>query len=126
MGYPKWIKPLFLIAALYDGILGVMFLSIPLKVFALANVAPPNHIGYVQFPACLLIIFALMFFRIAEDPFKNRDLIIYGVMLKTSYCAVIFLHWIVQNIPLIWVPFAFFDLAFLVIFMIANRILHKV
>jgi hypothetical protein len=125
MGYPKWIKPLFNVAALYDGILGILFLAIPLKIFDLANVVPPNHIGYVQFPACLLIIFAVMFFKIASNPAENRDLIIYGIMLKTSFCTIIFLHWIMQNIPLIWVPFAFFDLAFLVIFMITNRILQK-
>ena len=123
MGYAKWIKPLFVVAGLYDGILGVLFLSIPLKIFNMANVTLPNHMGYVQFSACLLIIFAAMFFRIASDPVKNRDLIIYGIMLKVSYCAIIFLYWIAQSVPLIWVPFAFFDLAFLVVFIIVVTLL---
>ena len=30
MNVPKWISPLFWIAALYDGVLGILFLAAPL------------------------------------------------------------------------------------------------
>jgi len=85
------------------------------------NIAPPNHVGYVQFPAFLLIIFALMFFNIARDPIANKGLIIYGILLKFEYCSVVFPHWFLKNIPQIWVCFAFLDLAFLFIFVIADK-----
>ena len=125
MANPKWIKPLFIIAGLYDGILGVLFLIVPTQLFKVANVPPPNHIGYVQFPAFLLIIFAIMFFNIAKDPLANKNLIPYGILLKFSYCSVVFSYWFMGNIPVIWVPFAFFDLAFLIVFFIAYSTLRR-
>ena len=54
MSTPKWIPPLFWLAALYDGLLGLAFLAAPGRLFDLCQVTPPNHLGYVQFPAALL------------------------------------------------------------------------
>jgi hypothetical protein len=53
MNAPNWIRPLFWLAALYDGVLGAVFLAAPSWVFTQFNVAPPNHLAYVQFPAAL-------------------------------------------------------------------------
>ncbi len=116
---PGWIKPFFVFAALYDGILGVAFLALPLKLFELAGVTPPNHLGYIHFPALLLILFAIMFFNIAKNPIGNRILIHYGIMLKICYCSVVFSHWLMGNMPNIWITFGVFDLVFLVVFIIA-------
>ncbi|MCK5306142.1 MAG: hypothetical protein KAJ66_03330 [Candidatus Omnitrophica bacterium] len=125
MKVQKWIKPFFIIAGLYDGILGIIFLIVPLELFKTAAIAPPNHIGYVQFPALLLIVIAVMFFNIAKDPIANRNLILYGILVKISYCLVVFPHWLTGNIPSIWIPFAFFDLGFLVMFFIAGKTLKQ-
>ncbi len=107
---------LFVIAALYDGILGLLFLVAAPAVFEYFQVTPPNHLGYVQFPALLLLVFALMFAAVARHPQANRNLIPYGVLLKVSYCGVVFAYWAMGNIPGIWRPFAVFDLAFLLLF----------
>ena len=106
------VKALFLIAAVYDGILGLAFLLAPGRLFGAFDVAPPNHWGYVHFPAALLIVFAMMFFAIARDPENNRNLIPYGIMLKTAYCGVAFWHWTSAGIPGMWKPFAVADLIF--------------
>lgn len=119
------IKPLFIISALYDGILGIIFLCASGRVFDAYGVTPPNHPGYVQFPAALLLIFAIMFVVIARDPIKNRHLIPYGIMLKLSYCGIVFLHWFDDGIPGMWKPFAIFDSAFLVLFALAFVALGK-
>jgi hypothetical protein len=125
MGIPKWIKPFFAVAGLYDGILGLIFLLMPYQLFGLTNVPPPNHVGYVQFPALLLAIFGIMFLNIARNPFANRNLILYGILLKVSYCGVVISHWILGNMPIMWLVFAFFDLIFLVLFVVARRSLGK-
>ncbi|MFC1806865.1 hypothetical protein ACFL0T_00655 [Candidatus Omnitrophota bacterium] len=125
MGMPKWIKPFFVIAGLYDGILGLLFVLIPYQLFKAANVPPPNHVGYVQFPALLLIIFAIMFFNIARNPLANRSLILYGILLKISYSGVVLFHWMSVSIPTIWVVFAFLDLIFLVLFVIARKVIGQ-
>lgn len=106
----RLISILFLLVALYDGALGIVFLTAPAAVFAWGQVTPPNHFGYVQFPAALLIIFALMFIAVARDPAKHRDLMIYGMLLKAAYCGLAFWYWFTSGIPGMWKPFAVIDL----------------
>jgi len=107
---------LFYLAALYDGVLGIAFLVAAPELFARFGIPPLAHFGYVQFAAALLVVFALMFVAIARDPRPNRNLVPYGMLLKLSYCAVVFYHWGAGGIADIWKPFAFADLAFLVLF----------
>ena len=126
MSGPKWIKPLFTVAGLYDGILGALFLMVPTQLFGAMNVTPPNHIGYVQFPAFLLIIFAVMFFNIAKDPVANRSLILYGILLKISYCAIVFVYTMIGQMPWMWIPFAYCDLVFLSVFIVARKQLNLI
>lgn len=108
-------------AAAYDGLLGLAFLFAGPAVFAAAGLAPPNHWGYVQFPAALLIVFGLLFATVAYDPEGNRNLIPFGILLKASYCGVVFWHWASTGLPDLWKPWAFADLAFLLLFLWAWR-----
>ena len=112
----KLVTVLFLAAAAYDGILGAAFLVAPGLPFRAFDVTPPNHSGYVQFPALLLLIFSWMFLRVAMDPVANRSLIPYGMALKVSYCGVVFGYWFTTGIPGMWKPFALADLLFLLCF----------
>ena len=115
----KLISPLFAVAAIYDGLLGLVFLFGADAVYRMAGVTPPNHPGYVQFPAAVLIIFALMFAAIAWKPLENRGLIVYGMLLKAAYCGVVGYHWAAGDLPSIWKPFVVFDLIFFVLFFLA-------
>ncbi len=115
----KWIRPLFIIAGVYDGILAVAFLLFASAIFQRFGVEPPNHLAYVKFPALLLLIFAAVFFRVACDPVKNRELILYGVGLKVAYSGTAFWYQITQGIPFMWIPWAWADLVFLVLFLAA-------
>jgi predicted membrane channel-forming protein YqfA (hemolysin III family) len=119
----KNIRLLFNIAALYDGILGLAFLFAGAQLFTHFQVTPPNHFGYIHFPAMLLIVFGLMFFAVARKPTENRNLIPYGILLKISYCATVFYHWFSTDIPNIWKPFAILDFAFIALFIWAYRAL---
>jgi hypothetical protein len=110
------ISALYIVAGMYDGILGAVFLVAWGALFRHFEVTPPNHPGYVQFPAAILIIFALMFFAVAVDPVRNRNLIPYGVLLKAAYCGTVFWYWFTQGIPDMWKPFAWADLVFAVLF----------
>lgn len=115
----KWIKPFFVFAGLYDGVLALAFLFFAGAIFQGFGVEPPNHPAYVQFPALLLLIFAAMFFRIARDPTGNRDLIPYGVALKIAYIGTTFWHQFAGGgIPSMWIIWAWADIAFLVLFIV--------
>jgi hypothetical protein len=109
----------FYLAAAYDGILGIVFLISPMSVFERFEITPPNHAGYVQFPAMLLIVFAILFINIARNPVANRNLILYGILLKVSYCSIVFAYWFTSGIPVIWKSFAICDLVFIALFILS-------
>jgi len=115
----KWIKPLFLVAALYDGVLGLAFVIAPTEIFVMYGVEPPSHMAFIQFPAFLLIIFGIMFYRVATDPVRNRELILYGCGLKVSYCSLVLVYELTTGISSMWIPWAWADLVFLVLFVIS-------
>ena len=121
----KTVSAIFYLGAIYDGLLGILFLFMPNRIFEFFNVTPPNHYGYVQFPGALLIVFAIMFFNVAYNPLKNRNLIPYGILLKASYCSVVFWYWFFSSIPYMWKPFAIFDLIFGILFVWAYSALGK-
>jgi hypothetical protein len=77
--------------------------------------------GYVQFPALLLILFGIMFLCIAGDPHRRYDWIPFGMGLKASYCGLVFWYQLHGGIPLLWIPWAWADLAFLLLFFAAWR-----
>ncbi len=106
----------FILSGVYDGFLGAAFLLFPEKLYDHFGVTPPNHWGYVQFPALILLIFALMFFAVAANPRANRNLIPYGVLLKIAYAATVFWYWAGPGIPDMWKPFAIADTAFAIAF----------
>lgn len=117
----RLVAPLFYVAAAYDGILGLVFLFAAGPIYARFGVTPANHPGYVQFPAALLIVFALMFLAVARDPARNRNLIPYGMLLKAAYCGVVFAYWFGSGIPDMWKPFALGDAVFFLLFLWAWR-----
>jgi hypothetical protein len=120
-----WTRWLFYVAFVYEAVLGVAFLAFGERVFAWYGVPPPNHPGYIQFPAALLILFGLLYLAVARDPVANRSLIPYGAGLKVCYCAVVFGHDITGDLPSMWIPFAWCDLAFLLLFVFAYMQLNR-
>jgi hypothetical protein len=116
----KWVRIVFAVAALYDGSLGIAFLLFGSAIFHRTATTPPNHMGYIAFPALLLILFALMFSRVAADPIRNRNLVLYGAGLKAAYSGVAFWYEVNGGIPPLWLPWAWTDLVFLILFLVAR------
>lgn len=114
-----WMRPLFIIAAFYDGILAIVVFFFAMPLYHLFGIEPVNHLGYLQFPALLLLVFAAMFWRIATDPVANRQLIPYGIALKVAYSGLVFWYQLAGGVPAIWIPWAWIDLVFLVLFVVA-------
>ena len=125
MKVPSWIAPVFYAAALYDGILGVLGTILPVRLYTLFGAALPDHMGYVHFPALLLILVSIMFYNIAKDPIANKNLIFYGILAKIAYCVVVLGYLLFGNIPSMWVPFAILDLLFIALFILAGRAVNQ-
>jgi hypothetical protein len=120
---PRWIRPLFVVAGLYDFLLGLLFLFAWPAIYTHFNIAYPNHAGYILFGAASIAIFGVGFLMVAAAPERNRDIIKLGVLLKLAYSGTVLGFWFRGAIPFMWVPFAWCDLAFLVSFVVALRAL---
>ncbi len=110
------VRVLYLIAGLYDGLLGLLFLVAGPEIYDRAAITPPNHWGYIHFAAGILVIFGWMFLTIAQRPVENRNLVTYGVLLKVCYVLTVCWHWYAGGIPDLWKYFAVFDTAFALAF----------
>jgi hypothetical protein len=121
----KWIKIVFAVSALWDGLLAITFLFFSPAIYDYFRISHPNHFGYIHFPVLLMIVFALLYWRVATDPVKFRELIPYGMGLKVSYCAVVFYHQATGGIPPMWISFAWFDIFSLFLFFVAWRTVKK-
>ena len=113
------IRLLFVIAGLYDLLIGLAFLCFGPQLFDATGVPQPKHWAYIQFGSLLLIIFGIMFFAVAYDPAANRNLIPYGMLLKLSYAGLAAYYWVTTDIPMLFKPFAIIDAAMFVLFFLA-------
>ncbi len=75
----KWIKLLFAASGVYDALLGLAFLLFGLQVFQFAGVTPPNHIGYIQFPAYAANPLRNHVFQIAAGSARRNRTVWHGI-----------------------------------------------
>jgi hypothetical protein len=115
------IRLLFLICGIYDFVIGLTFLFFGAQIFDYARVPHPNHWGYVQFAAVMLVIFGTMFFAVARDPVANRNLIPFGMLLKLGYVGLVAYYWVTTDCPALFKPFAIIDVVMFVLFLLAYR-----
>jgi hypothetical protein len=117
----EWLRPFFVVAALYDIVLGGLFLVAPGAIYARFGVTPANHPAYVQFAAAVVLIFGIGFWFVARSPERNRDVIKLGVLFKIAYSGGgPRLRWFRGECGM-FVPFAWIDLAFIAAFLAALR-----
>lgn len=115
---------LFLVAGIYDLLIGLTFLLFGPQLFQRFQVPLPQHWGYIQFGALLLIIFGLMFFAVALRPAANRNLIPFGILLKLSYVGLVSYYWSTSGVPGLFQPFVLIDAVMLVLFGLAYQSLR--
>lgn len=120
----KWIPALFIFVGMVEFAIGLSFILFPDRIFALSGIAPIQAVEYVQFPALLIMVFGLMMFNIARDPARNLNLILYVCLFKAAFISVVFYNWFTRGLPLLWIAFSFFDVAYLAGFILTYRVIR--
>src|SRR5205823_2029010 len=114
------VRVTFLIAGVYDFVIGLAFLFAGDRIFEAASVGLPNHWAYLYFGCLMLMTFGVMFFAVAYDPIANRNLMPYGMLLKISYVGIVVYYWfMVGACHTLFKPFAVVDAVMLVLFVLA-------
>ncbi len=115
-------KGLFLIAAIYDISLGIIFTFFHGFVFELFQIPEkkPEFGGYVSLIGAFLFVIGVAYYLIYRgDLRKNRDLIMVGTLYKLSYSSLAFYFLAIGNYPhIIFIAlFGVCDLIFFVLMM---------
>ncbi len=116
-----WVRPMFLVAAIYDLVLGIVFLVGYKPLMARLGMELPNHAGYILLPAALITIFGVGFWMIYRAPRRNRDIIKMGILFKFAYSGIVLWFYSRGEMPVLWAVFAAIDLVFLLLFAMALR-----
>jgi hypothetical protein len=98
----KYYKALFLIAAIYDIFLGIVFLFFFKFAFDLLGIPEylPEFGGYISLIGAFLFVIGIAYYLIFRgDLNRNRDLIKVGALYKFAYCAITFYYLVIGQIP---------------------------
>jgi len=121
----KPVRGLFLLAAIYDIVLGIVFGLFYVPVYQAYGVELPNHPGYVQLPAMFILSIGIGFLFVCRDPVRNRAVIVLGSLMKLAFSAIGIGYWYVGTIPKIFIPFAIADVVFLFLFLWALGVTRR-
>jgi hypothetical protein len=126
----KYYRALFLISAIYDISLGVIFAFFAGSAFWFLGIHEklPSFNGYLALIGAFLMVigiaYALIFFG---DLKKNKDLISVGVLYKFAYCTTAFYYSAIGNVPhIVFVSvFGVIDLVFFILMLECRIFLNR-
>ncbi len=113
----RYYKALFLIAAIYDIVLGIAFTFFHVPVFDMLGLTPPGS-GYIPLLGSFLFVIGIAYYLIWRgDLHQNRDMILVGTLYKLAYASVAFVFWALGDLPhvLFAAVFGIADLIFFVL-----------
>jgi hypothetical protein len=111
-------KKFFLIAAIYDFILGALFLLFYKPIFSFFNIIAPVPAMYLQMSAAFVIAMGFGYYLVYKNLHKNTDLVKLGISYKAVYSALVFYFYFAGTAHWIFFLFAVFDLIFLTLFVL--------
>jgi hypothetical protein len=110
-------RKLFLIAALYDCILGLAFFFLHRPIFVAFGIPLLNNTSYIHLTAGFVFVQGVAYWFVHRNMLRNIDIVRMGVLYKAIYSAVAVYYLVIGELPhAIFAWFAVFDVLFLVWF----------
>ena len=98
----KYYRSLFLIAAAYDVLLGIVFTCFPARAYDALGIREklPAFGGYLSLLGAFVLVIGIACFLVARgDLQRNADLILVGALYKLAYAATAFFYWSAGSLP---------------------------
>jgi hypothetical protein len=115
-------RAFFLVAALYDILLGAAFLVFGEQVLAAIGMELPPHIAYIQLAAVFVFVQGLSYLLVFFDPPGNLGLVRIGVAYKAGYAGLALWYLVLGILPSVFfIPWAIVDVLFMVGFVLFLR-----
>ena len=109
-------KKLFLVAAIYDLVLGILFFAFYEPIYKYFNIAIPNYPIYLQMAAAFVIAMGVGYYFVYKNLYRNIDLVKLGVVYKAVYSGLTSYWYFIGLGNVIFFWFAIFDFIFLILF----------
>lgn len=122
MQHRGFFRRFFLLAALYDLVLGVAFFFFYPVVYDLLGTSLPTEPAYLHAAAAFVFVQGIMYLLVYRDMERNWDLVLVGAVYKLAYSGVSFYHLAMGTLPHpVFALFGILDLGFLVGFIAFMR-----
>jgi hypothetical protein len=98
----KFYRALFLIAAVYDVLLGIIFTFFYRRAFEFLGIADklPKSGSYLSLIGSFLFVIGVAYYLIYRGDFlRNRDLVTVGALYKLAYCLIAFYYAAIRDVP---------------------------
>ena len=109
-------KGLFLVAAVYDLILGLAFFLFYKPVYAYFNITLPPYPMYLQMAAAFVIAMGVGYYFVYRNLYRNVDLVKLGVVYKLVYSGLTTYFYFMDLANIVFFWFAIIDFLFLLLF----------
>lgn len=115
-------RTFFLVAALYDIVLGVAFFLLYGPLFSALGIELPNNTSYIHLTAAFVFVQGLGYWFVYQEPASNRGIVKLGIVYKAVFAGLGFYYLAIgQLLHPVFLVFAIADLAFLVGFWLFLR-----
>lgn len=122
----KSYRNLFLIAALYDFVLGFVFFFFLRFFFEnIFEIPAPNYPAFFQAAAAFVFVMGVGFYFVYLNLYRNIDIVKLGIVFKVVYTALAFYYVFIENMPWIFSLFGFLDIIFIVFFIFFLRAVKR-
>jgi hypothetical protein len=119
-------RNLFLVAALYDFVLGFsFFLFWPFIFDHILKIPYPNYPAFYQAAAAFIFNMGIGFYFVYRNMYRNIDIVKVGIAFKLFYTGLAFFYVFVEKMPWILALFGFLDLIFIVFFVFFLRAVRR-
>jgi hypothetical protein len=111
-------RTLFLVAALYDAILGAAFFLLYQPIYRMLGAELPANPAYLHLSAGFVFVQGIGYWFVFRNMMRNTDLVLVGVIYKVIYTGVVFYYMLIGQLPhatFAW--FAVCDILFIVGFL---------
>jgi hypothetical protein len=117
---------LFLVAALYDFILGSVFFVFMGFIFDhIINIPLPTYPVFFQAAAAFVFVMGIGFYFVYLNMYRNIDIVKVGIAFKLFYTGLAFYYVFAEGMPWIFSVFGFLDIAFIVLFVFFLRAVRR-
>lgn len=112
----KIFQIIFLVSAIYDLILGLLFFFFYESVYNYFDITLPTYPMYLQMAAAFVIAMGIGYYFVYKNMYRNIDLVKLGVVYKLVYSGVVgyFYFADLSNVVFFW--FAILDFIFMLLF----------